>query len=174
MNKKAQTIDLNNPVGAIVGLFVFIFTMLILITAFTSINNSITQDQCKPYQETAEQYRIQHESDVISISESNRLLEQCKNDYVDLANSTITRKDFEEVKGYFNLTQNEITTINKKIDGIDRIYNFYTIKNYSIALNFILAIEVLSLLFFKNEFALAILNWIRGKGKKKEHETSKI
>jgi len=173
MNKKGQSIDLNNPVGAVIGIFVFICVVIILLTAFNAISNSITQDQCKPYQESVEQCKIQHDSDLITINESKRLLEQCKNDYGILANSTITRKDFEEVKGYFSLTQNEIITINKKIDGIDRVYNFYTIKNYSLALNFVLSIEILSLLFLKNEFALAILNWIKKKRRTKKPKEEK-
>ena len=170
MNKKGQSIDLNNPIGAIMGLIVFIFVVGALFTALGAISNSITQDQCKPYQEAAQQCQLQHESDLIALNQSTTLLDQCRYDYVELSNSTITRKDFEEVKGYFSQTQNEISTINKKIDGIDRIYNFYTIKNYSIALNIIFAFEILSFLFLKNEFAVAVFNWLRKKKKKKKDE----
>jgi len=157
MNKKGQ-IDMNNPVGAIIGLFVFIMFGIIAVTIISTMSNVITQDQCKPYQEEAERLKTQYESDQIIINQTKNLLEQCRSDYVELEVNTITKKDFEEVKGYFNLTQNEISTINKKIDGIDRIYNFYTIKNYSLALNLILGIELLSFIFVKSEF----LQWIWG------------
>lgn len=170
--KKGQ-IDLNNPIGAIIGLFVFFIFAILIISIFSTLNNVITQDQCKPYQEEAERLKIQFESDQIIINQSKEFLEQCQSDYVELANNTITRKDFEEVKGYFSLTQNEINTINKKIDSMDRIYNFYTIKNYSFALNFVLAIEILSLLFWKNEFVLTIFNWLKRKEKKKKENREK-
>ena len=172
MNKKGQQ-DIEKILGSIFGIFIlFIFTIFV-ISIFATLNNTLTQDQCKPYQEEAERLKMQSELDNSTINQLNNLLNQCKFDYSELANSTITRKDFEEVKGYFNLTQNAISTINKKIDGMDRIYNFYTIKNYSFALNFVLAIEVLSLLFWKSEFALAVFNWIRRNKKPKKAEEGK-
>lgn len=167
MNKKGQ-IDMNNPVGAIIGIFVFIIIGLMLVTFLSTISNVISQDQCKPYQEEAERLKEQAKLDNVTITQKQISLEQCKNDYMVLEGDTITKKDFEEVKSYFNLTHNTINTINKKIDGIDRIYNFYTIKNYSLALNLILGIELLSFIFIKNEF----LQWIWGLtfGKKRKNK----
>jgi hypothetical protein len=166
MNRKGQADDIGKIIGSIIGLFIFVIFGSAVIGIIFSTMSSISQDQCKPYQEEAERLKTQYDADQITINQTVSLLNQCKNEYIELENSTITKKDFEEVKGYFNLTQNGINTINKKIDGIDRIYNFYTIKNYSFALNIIFAIEILSLLLLKNEFALAVFNWIRRKRNK--------
>ncbi len=165
-SKKGQeNID---PLQAIFGIIILFIFSIFVVSIFSSVTNTITKDQCKPFQEQAEQCKNNLNSCLIELNQTKSLLEQCRNDYIELENSTITKKDFEEVKGYFNLTQNEINTINEKIDSIDRVYNFYTIKNYSFALNFVLAIEVLSLLFWKNEFVLVIINWFKNKKKKKE------
>lgn len=165
-----------DPIKAILGLFVMVIfgaVAVIIISALSSVTN---QDQCKPIQEQASQLATQVNADYLIINQTNLLLEQCRANYTSLANQTITRGDFEEIKGYFNLTQAEIETINKKIDGTNKIYNLYNIniKNYSIAFNIILSIEVLSFLLVKNEFAVAMFNWIRKKKKEKEHETAKV
>jgi len=161
-----------DPIKAIIGLFVMILFGTFAVIILSTMSNVISQDQCKPYQEDVARLKIQSELDQIIINQTRVLLEQCRNVYNILANNSITKKDFEEVKGYFNLTQSEIMTINKKIDSIDRIYNYYNIniKNYSIALNIIFALEIISLLFLKNEFALAVFNWIRKKKKDKREQ----
>jgi len=161
-----------DPIKAVLGLFGMIFFGIIAVIILSSLSSVTNQDQCKPLQEQVNQLTTQVNTDYVIINQTRLLLEQCRANYTSLANQTITRKDFEEVKGYFNLTQAGIETINKKIDGTNKIYNFYNIniRNYSLALNFILSIEILSFLLVKNEFAVAIINWIRRKKKDKEQK----
>ncbi len=167
MNKKGQE-DIGKILGAIFGIFILFIFVIIIINTFATVNNSITQDQCRPIQEQLGNCQIQLNSTLIAVNQTEGLLDQCNRDYGELENNTITRKDFEEIKGYFDLTKNEINSINNKISEVNRVYNFYTIKNYSFALNIVLGIEIISLLFFKNEVFLIIINWVKRKRKKKQ------
>jgi len=171
MNKKGQ-----KEIGAIIGLIVFLLIGIPIIGVFSSITSNIGKDQCKPIQEKLDQFQLQVNSDQLIINKTNTLLEQCRTNYTDLMNQTITRNDFEEIKGYFNITQNKVDTLNKKVDGINRIYNLYniSINNYSFAFNIILSIEFLSFMLVKNEFLQWVWSITFERKKKKDNETAKI
>ena len=167
MDKKGQG-DIGKLIGSIMGLFVFIIFGIAVVGIISNMFNTINQDQCKPIQEKSDQLQAQVNAAQLLINQTNILLEQCRFNYTNLANQTITRKDFEEVKGYFNLTYETVNTINKKIDNINRVYNLYNIniKNYSFGINIALTIEVLSLLLLKNEFIVYLIRKWKNRKKK--------
>ena len=49
MNKRGE-INLDNPVGAIIGLFIFMIFGIIVVIIFSTMSNVISQDQCKTIQ----------------------------------------------------------------------------------------------------------------------------
>ena len=161
-----------DPIKTVVGIFVLIVFGLVAVTILSSMSAVITQDQCKPLQEQLDQASLELNAKNSLLNVTTSQLLQCKLQYQELSNNTITRKDFEEVKGYFNLTQIQMDNINKKIDGINRVYNLYNINvnNYSFAINIVFAIEVISLLLFKSEFLNLIIKIAKRKKKKENGE----
>jgi hypothetical protein len=161
-----------DPIKTVIGIFTLVIFGIIAVIILSSMSNIITKDQCKPLQEQVDQMSIELKSKDSLLNETTQLLLQCKLQYQELSNNTITRKDFEDVKGYFNLTQIQIDSINKKIDGINRVYNLYNINinNYSFAINIVFAIEVISLLFFKSEFLNLIISLAKKKKQKEKKE----
>jgi len=145
-----------NPVEAIFGIIVLVIFGSLIIGVLSSVSNSLNPNQCKPFEDKANQLQVQVDTDKGIIDKTNSLLQECNQNYTLLANSTITRSDFEEVKGYFNLTRTEMSGLNSKIDNLKPSYSFYDVKitNYSLAFNFTLTLEIISLLFLKSEFVI--------------------
>lgn len=168
-------IDLDNPIGAVIGIFVLIIFGIVAVSILSTLSNVITEDKCRPYQEQISQKDIQIGGLNTQINEVNSQLQQCRGDYQNLIEQNITKKDFEEVKGYFNVTQIQINNLNSRFDQLSE--NYYSVQNVvinkynvSIALNFVFALEILSFVLLKNELAMFLLNWVRKKRKKKEGE----
>jgi len=168
-------IDLDNPIIAVIGIFVLIIFGIVAVSILSTMSNFITEDKCKPYQEQISQKDIQIEGLNNQIKELKLQLQQCRGDYQNLIEYNITKKDFEEVKNYFNLTQIQINNLNSRFDQLSK--NYYSVQNviinkyrFSIALNLVFALEILSFIFLKNEFTLFLVNWIRRKKKKKPEE----
>ena len=145
-----------NPVEAIFGIIVLIIFGSIMAAVISSIGNSINPNQCKPLEDKSNQLQAQVDLDKVIINKTDSLLQECTQNYTILANNTITRNDFEEIKGYFNLTRVEMSGLNDKINNLKPNYSFYDIKvtNYSLAFNFALTLEIISLLFLKSEFVV--------------------
>ena len=165
-------IDLDNPIGAVIGIFVLIIFGIIAVSILSTMSNIITEDKCKPYQEQISQKDIQIGGLNTQINEVSSQLQQCRGDYKNLIEQNITKKDFEEVKGYFNVTQIQINNLNSRFDQLSE--NYYSVQNVvinkynvSIVLNFVFALEILSFVLLKNELAMFLLNLVRKRKKKK-------
>lgn len=167
--------DLGKILGLIAGLVAFIFLGTFMVIIFSQLGDQ----QCQSYKDTINQKDTEIANLNIQINQINSLLDQCKTDYDELIKQNITKKDFEEIKAYYNLTQLEINNINQKFDQFNDNYNSYysvLIKNYKIskAINIsigvsLFSVEVLSLIFLKSEFIWFVIKSIR----KKREQTSK-
>ena len=97
-----------------------------------------------------------------------------------------TKKDIEEIKGYYNSTQIQIGGLEQKLEQTNNNYfNFYEIvtKNYKISLTIniaigltLLGLEAFSLFYLKNEIFIFLISSIlkrrkaNKKAEKKENE----
>ncbi len=166
-----------DPIKAILGLVSVFFSVLLVIFLFSYTNDTLIKDKCQPYQQQIDQNQITITSLNLTVNQTNKLLQECKDNYLELIKQNITKKDIEEIKGYYNITQIQIGELNQKFEQINtnylKIYNTIINKyDISFALNIVFSIEILSFLFLKNEFALIVINWF--KRKKKGSETNKI
>lgn len=163
--------DIGKIIGAIFGLFIFcIFGIAIVNILF----GTLSEQQCQPYKDTISQKETIIGGLNSTLQETANQLAQCNANYNQLVNYNITKQDFTEIKGYYNITQIAINNINQKFDQISENYisiyktviNRY---NISLSLNIVFGIEILSFAFLKSELIMYALTWIRKKrGKEKE------
>lgn len=166
--------DIGKIIGAIGGIFV----LIIFGTWMTIVLSQLGDQQCQSYKDTISQKEVEIGGLKSQINQTNELLQQCKNEYDKLINENITKKDVEDIKGYFNLTQLQINTITQKFEEINQNYNnFYSIVlnkyRWSITFNFfigitLLGVEIFSFAFLKSEFIMFIIESI--KKKRRQHE----
>lgn len=162
--------DFNNAIGPIIGIFL---VALIVVPLLLTISAIVTEDKCRPYQEQISQRDTQIAGLNKQINATNLQLQRCKTDYQSLIESNITKKDFEEIKGYFNITQIKIDSLNSRFNAVSN--NYYNIQNiiirqYNIsrAFNVVFGLELLSFVLLKNELVMFALKFIRKRLKKQE------
>jgi len=176
MGKKGQGSD---PVAMIIGLFSVLIIAYVAIALLSLTSSMTTGNVCKDYQNQITQLNGQIAGLNSQLAETNSQLQTCSAEYNNLVEQNITKKDFEDIKGYFNITQIQINTINSRLDQINQ--NYYSTQNllvnqynFSVALNFVLALEFLSFTFLKNEFAVVAIEWVnkkkKARKKKKDEE----
>lgn len=164
--------DILKAVGGIIGLFIVISIMATLLPI---IFNSLTETQCRQYIDQINQKNAQINGLTAEINQTNNLLNQCNDEYSELLIQNITKQDFNQIEGYFNLTQIQIKELNDKFDKLNT--NYYTITNIvgnrytiSLSLNIVLMIELLSYALFKTELIMAAINFVKKKRKSKKEE----
>jgi len=162
----------SNPIGAIFGIIFFLIFGIVILNIFTALTDQLNKDQCSSYIETIDN----QDQDLLNlhsqITQTNNLLNECNNEYSDLLNEKISKQDFEEIKGYYNLTQIQINNLYQKFDQVTESYQetrntIINKYNFHFTLNFLLAIELLSFLILKNEFVFVLLKWLKKRSKKK-------
>ena len=166
--------------GIITGIFAVVI-LVIFLGAMATIFAQLGEDKCQPYKDTIAQKDRDIATYNVALNQTGELLNQCRADYETLIKENITKKDIEEIKGYYNLTQIQINSLNQKFDTANQNYfNFYNVvlNNYKVSLIFnfaigftLLSFEVLSLVFLKSELVLfAIRAAIKHRTKKKEEQ----
>ena len=168
-----------DDIGKILGIFGTIIGIIFFGIFASIILSQLGEQQCQGYKDTISQKDIEINGLKSQINQTNNQLQQCNEEYDRLITENITKKDVEDIKGYFNLTQIQINTINQKFEDINQNYNdFYSIVlnryRWSITFNFfigisLLGIEIFSLAFLKSEFVMFIIESIRRKRRKNEH-----
>lgn len=92
MNRKGQVDDIGKIIGSIIGLFIFVIFGSAIIGIIFSTMSSISQDQCKPYQEEAERLKTQYDADQVTIDQTKSLL-ACRNNregvFMDLCDALV-------------------------------------------------------------------------------------
>jgi hypothetical protein len=146
---------------------------MILLAFFSTISSIYTEEKCRPYKEQlsvrdAEITRLNQ-----LLNETNSQLLKCRGDYQYLVEQNVTKKDIDEVKGYFNITQIQISNLNQKFEQITNSTtymenNYVSVFNINLALNIVLAFEFLSFVILKNELVVAIHNRLKKHYHKKE------
>jgi hypothetical protein len=167
-----------DDIGKIIAGIVSIFGILLFLIVASVVFSQLGEQQCQPYKDTINQKNSEIDMWKGQLNETSRLLGQCKNDYEALIKENITKKDIEEIKGYYNLTQIQINNLNQKFEETNNNYfNFYKIllKNYQLSLTIniaigitLLSIEISSFIFLKNEFIMFVVQSIIKHKKRKE------
>ncbi len=168
-------IDFDNPVGAIIGFIILLLIISAIVPVFTSLADIAHQSQCSS--EIAKIKDLGGQIDAIKAEKEgiSKTLESCQKDYSDLINYNITKHDFDEIKSSLNQTNIYVNNVYSRLDNVEnKINNFNRVTvnvfNFSFALNIVLAIEVLSFAFLKNEFLQWIWNITFRRHKKKKEE----
>ena len=142
-----------DDIGKILGIFGTIIGIIFFGIFASIILSQLGEQQCQGYKDTISQKDIEIGSLNNQINQTNNQLQQCNGEYDRLITENITKKDVEDIKGYFNLTQIQINTIN---------------QNFFIGIS-LLGIEIFSLAFLKSEFVMFVIESIRRKRRKNEH-----
>lgn len=171
--------DFEETGGAIIGfviLLVFISAITPLLISLADINH---QTQCSS--EIGQVNDLKNQITAVNAEKEgiSNQLNSCQKEYSDLLTYNITKHDFTEIKDSINQTNIYVNNIYSRLDNVENKINSFNrvtinVFNLSFALNIVLAIEVLSFAFLKNEF----LQWVwnitfRRRRKKKQEENGK-
>lgn len=172
MNKKGQA---GGIVGAIGGIFTLFILMIFLVSFLSSIADINHANQCAS--EISQISDLNGKIAAITVEKEgiSNQLNSCQKEYSDLITNNITKQDFKEIKDELNQTNVYISNVYSRLDNVENKINTFNritinIFNISFALNIVLAIEVLSFAFLKNEFLQWILNITFRRHKKKKEE----
>ena len=146
------------PIVGFVILLVFTIAIIPLITSLTQINH---QTQCST--EIGKINDLGNQLQAVNAEKKGITdqLNDCQKTYTDLLKNNITKQDFIDIKDKLNQTNVYVSNVYSRLDNIEnKINSFNTLTvnifNLSFALNIVLAIELLSFAFLKNEF----LQWV--------------
>jgi hypothetical protein len=139
----------NDPVGSIVTLMIVLVLLVFIIGVAAQFGSILTGDACKSYINTISQKEGEISGLKQQLNETNRQLTSCTNEYQRLITENVTKKDVDDLKGYYNLTLIQMNTLNQKFDQISNNYNTlqitYTTIYLSVAINLVLVIELFTL-----------------------------
>ena len=177
MNKKAQIDFEGDPIKAVFGIIILLVLGFVTIAVLTSLTSVFNEQQCKPIQDQLNIKDTQIMGLNAQLNETTSQLLSCKSEYSVLINENITKKDFEEIKNYYNLTQIQINSLSQEFKQFTENHltiqnNVYNKYNISLTFNIVFAVEIFSFLIWKNEFVLLVYNLIF-KRRKKENDTTK-
>ena len=170
-----------DDIGKIIGAIGGIFILIIFGTLMFNVISQLGEQQCQGYKDTISQKDIEINGLKTQIEQTNNQIQQCRSEYDRLITENITKRDVEDIKGYFNVTQIQMNTINQKFEETNQNYNhFYSIVlnryRWSITCNFfigitLLGIEIFSFAILKSEFIMFVIESIKKRRRKSEHNT---
>jgi hypothetical protein len=159
----------------IISLVIVAVVMLIFISAIYSFNSD---NVCAPYKS-----QISTKDTIISNlnSENNILnenLTQCKNDYNYLVENEVTKNDIGLIRSDINYLHNQVFYLNQNFETITENQfsfqqNIVNNFNFSFVLNVVFALELLSFIFWKQEFILKLYKKIKNRKKNDEEKVVK-
>ena len=169
--------------GIIGGIFAVV-VLVIFLGAMGTMFAQLGEQRCQPYKDTISQKEGEIQGLKTQLGETGNQLTQCKNDYETLIKENITKKDIEEIKGYYNVTQIQISNLNQRFDQTNENYfNFYQVllNNYRLSLTIniaigitLLGVEILSFFFLKSELVMFVIqSALKHRRKKKEEQNGK-
>jgi len=155
---------MEDPIQSLYAIISVIIVLAVAGAAFGALNDLASQ----PYKDTIKQKDINIEGLNTQLNVTNNLLVICKEEYSRLITENITKKDIEEIKGYYNLTQIQINNLDQKFETAStNYYNIYNVilnqYQISLAINLFFVLDLFSFAIFKNE----IIFFALGKAKKK-------
>lgn len=169
--------------GIISGIFAVVI-LVIFLGAMGTMFAQLGDQKCQPYKDTISQRDTEIQGLKTQLTETGNQLSQCKTDYETLIKENITKKDIEEIKGYYNVTQIQISNLNQRFDQTNENYfNFYQVllNNYRLSLTInialgitLLGVEILSFFFLKSELVMFVIqSALKHRRKKKEEQNGK-
>lgn len=149
MDKKGE-VDLQEVIGVILFIVIFLPVML-------TVLSMIRTNQCSDYQKQIDSLNNQISQLNAQLQESNSVAEFWKEQYENLTNTEITKKDFIEIKSdiglllnQINNTRNQVYNINQQIINIKHIRNIYFAFSLVLSLSFTLfGFALVDFSFFK-------------------------
>ncbi len=172
--------DVGKIIGGILAVIVFVAFMGVMATLFSQLGDQ----QCQSYKDTIAQRDNEIAGLKLQINSTNDLLNSCNQQYEDLIKQNITKKDFEEIKGYYNITQIQINNLDQKFETVvtsfNKVYNT-VVWNYRVSLIFnitialtLLSLEAFSFFFLKSELIMFVISSIKKhRRREEEHDTAK-
>lgn len=145
-------------IGGLISLFIVGIVATMLLTA-------LGEQQCQPYKDTISQKDAEILRLNSLLNSTNQQLGECNSKYDYLTKENITKKDFEDIKNYYNQTQIQISYLDQKFETINtnfyKTYNLF-FKQYkiSIALNVFFIVDLISFAFFKIEFVTYLFSLV--------------
>jgi len=157
------------------GIFGAIITIIIILFISNALLTTLTEQKCQPYINQIQQKDAEIRSLNEQLNQTKTNLQQCKDEYNRLITENITKKDIEEIKQDFNLTQTQINLLNQKFDIVNN--NFVTVYNqlflyFSIAIivNVFLIIfiigDLISVAVFNLDIKKKAIMWLISKFKR--------
>ncbi|MEM3556077.1 MAG: hypothetical protein QXF56_05140 [Candidatus Micrarchaeia archaeon] len=134
-------------IEAIICIIVLLISMSILSAIINSLSNLSCEQQIKPYLLAIQQKDAEIADLENRLNQAETKLQNLSLDYDRLIKENITKKDVEDIKNSFNITQMEINYINQKIDLVNNkfisVYNqLILFFNISLFLNIFLTLAI--------------------------------
>ena len=167
--------DLESIIGAFLTLIIILMLLPVLLSIVNVTSESQREQIIKPYVQTIQQKDAEIAALKQQINQLNKALEEANKKYEKLVKENITKKDIEEIKTYYNITQTQINLLNQKFDIVNQ--NFITVYNQlfylfsvSVAINLFLVLfivgDLISVTFFKVDIKKRFVEWIASKVRK--------
>lgn len=160
---------------AIVGT---ILTIIVFVPVILTLSSALTKMQCSDYQQKIDQLQLEINKLNSRVLELNSTAEFYKNQYFYLTNSTVTKKDFVEIKAdinsillQLNNTRNEVYNINEQIINIQNIKNTYFVFAFVVSLNLaLIGLTLIDFTIFKMKYSKKIIEKLYGYRNKIKNE----
>ena len=159
----------------VAGVISLIITILILLYFASSFISLFRADQCREEIQQMRELTNKLQETQLALNDSEVTAAHWKAQYFNLTNTTITKKDFEELQLSvdklvygMNATRYELYDASQQITNVQNIQNTFVTLTIVFAITFTLTLTAISLtlidfLFFKFEFTLKIMTWIHKK-----------
>ena len=167
--------DFEGAGGAVIGFIVLLIFISVITPLFISLADISHQTQCSS--EIGQINDLKNQVTAVSAEKEgiSNQLGSCQREYSDLLTYNITKHDFTEIKDSINQTNVYVNNVYSRLENVENKINSFNrvtinVFNLSFALNIVLAIEVLSFAFMKNEFLQWVWNVTLRRHKKKKEE----
>lgn len=168
-----------DPIKLIIGGFVSIVILLVFLQVFSGITNMWGEDKCKPYMSEIKQKDTEIsglEKENFQLSDS---LHQCRNEYDRLITENVTKKDIENIRQDFNITNTKIEVLEQKFETVKNSFvsvynNLYIYFSVSIIINvflvFLIIGDLISFAVFNFDIKKKLIEWLVSKIKRNKHD----
>jgi hypothetical protein len=163
-----------DPLAVVVS----IIFLLILLPVMIAFAQAITNISCSDYKAQIDSKNLEINSLKNEILKYNSTAEFYRQQYENLTNTNITKRDFVDLQNNMSFIQYQINNVNNKIDfisqeliNIQNITNFYFTFYFSIAINLLsIGFLLVDFTFFNFDLSKRIAKFVLGK-LKKHHST---
>lgn len=152
-------------IKSVIGIIVIVVVFIPLMTTLFSVMRSTN---CEDYQRQIDSLNNEMNALKSQIVEANSIADYYKDQYENLTNTSITKKDFTEISAKLELlfaqinnTKSEVYNINQQIINIKSIRNTYFVLSFIISLNFALfGLTILDFSLFRFKYSKKLIDKI--------------